>query len=133
MPNGIAVVMVTNYCSVTQRTALSKNHIDNAFWVSPPDHLSYFYNDSLVAAVNYMDLEFLEMLAHFPISRVCYRAESNYVRNRSSGKAAYYARVDIENLIHERPINDVIQFWREAAKLGLGKDITAFLRPSGAI
>jgi 2-polyprenyl-3-methyl-5-hydroxy-6-metoxy-1,4-benzoquinol methylase len=132
-PKGIAVVTVPNDCSVTQRTALSKNHIDNAFWVLPPDHLSYFDNDSLVAAANHMDWECLEMLADFPIDWFLYHPQSNYVRNRSAGKAAHYARVEIENLIHERPINDVIQFWSAAAKLGVGRDITAFLRPSGAI
>jgi len=55
------------------------------------------------------------------------------VRDRSAGKAAHKARVQIENLIHAQPIDDVIAFWASAAKLGLGRDITAFLRPAGSI
>lgn len=132
-PRGIAVVTVPNDCSVIQRTALSKKYIDNAFWVSPPDHLSYFDNDSLIAAANHTGWECFEMLADFPIDWFLYNPHSNYVREESVGKAAHKARLEIENLIHRCPIKDAIQFWSSAAKVGIGRDITAFLRPLGAI
>jgi len=48
------------------------------------------------------------------------------------GKASHKARVQIENLIHEQPIEDVLRFWSAIAKLGIGRDITAFLRPMSA-
>jgi len=65
------------------------------------------------------------MLGDFPIDWFLFHSGSNYVRNRSLGKAAHYARVQIENLINNEPVEDVVRFWSAAAKIGIGRDITA--------
>lgn len=131
-PGGVAVVTVPNDCSITQRAALANRHIDNAFWVAPPDHLTYFDHDSLINAANETGWDCVEMLGDFPVDWFLFHPGSNYVRDKSVGKAAHKARVQIENYIHERPIEDVLRFWSATAKLGIGRDITAFLRPKGA-
>lgn len=128
-PGGLAVVTVPNDCSITQRAALASQHIDNAFWVAPPDHLTYFDHDSLVRTADETGWKCVEMLGDFPVDWFLFHPGSNYVRDRTVGKAAHRARVQIENLIHEQPVDDVIRFWSATAKLGLGRDITAFLRP----
>ena len=66
-PGGVAVVTVPNDCSVTQRAALSSQHIDNAFWVVPPDHLTYFDRDSLANTANQTGWQAVEMLGDFPV------------------------------------------------------------------
>ena len=132
-PEGMAVVTVPNDCSITQRAALSKKHIDDAFWVMPPEHLTYFDNTSLKAIAEHTGWRCMEMLADFPADWFLFHDKSNYVRDRSVGKAAHVARVQVENFIHEQPIEDVISFWSAAAKLGIGRNITAFLKPSGAV
>lgn len=131
-PGGIAVVTVPNDCSITQRAALTHCHIDGAFWVAPPDHLTYFDGNSLAATANATGWECVEMLGDFPVDWFLFHPSSNYVRDKSVGKAAHKARVQIENLIHTQPIEHVIQFWSAVARLGLGRDLTAFLRPIGA-
>lgn len=131
-PGGIAVVTVPNDCSITQRAALAHQHIDNAFWVAPPDHLTYFDHESLTNTVNETGWECVEILGDFPVDWFLFHPGSNYVRDKSAGKAAHKARVQIENLIHKQPIEDVLRFWSATAKLGIGRDITAFLRPIGA-
>ena len=125
---GIAVVTVPNDCSITQHAALEKQHIDKAFWVAPPDHLNYFTSASLSSASNATGWECLEIVADFPIDWFVFHPRSNYVRDKSVGKAAHKARVQIENLLHQQPIDDVMEFWSAAAKLGIGRNITAFLR-----
>lgn len=130
-PGGVAVVTVPNDCSITQRAALVAEHIDGAFWVAPPDHLTYFDSQSLANTASQTGWQCVEMLGDFPVDWFLFHPGSNYVRDRSAGKAAHKARVQIENLINEQPIDDVIQFWSSAAKIGLGRDITAFLKPSG--
>jgi 2-polyprenyl-3-methyl-5-hydroxy-6-metoxy-1,4-benzoquinol methylase len=128
-PGGLAVVTVPNDCSVTQRGALTYGHIDSAFWVAPPDHLTYFDHASLTNAANETGWECAEMLGDFPVDWFLFHPGSNYVRDKSAGKAAHKARVQLENIIHEQPIEDVLRFWSATAKLGIGRDITAFLRP----
>jgi 2-polyprenyl-3-methyl-5-hydroxy-6-metoxy-1,4-benzoquinol methylase len=127
--DGVAVVTVPNDCSITQRSLLSHKHIDKAFWVAPPDHLTYFDHVSLGNSAQATGWECVEMLGDFPVDWFLFHPLSNYVRDKSVGKASHKARVQIENFIHEQPIEDVLRFWSATAKLGIGRDITAFLRP----
>jgi hypothetical protein len=53
------------------------------------------------------------------------------LKKHALGKAAHKPRVLIENLIYKQPIEDVLHFWSATAKLGIGRDINAFLRPLG--
>lgn len=131
-PDGIAIVTVPNDCSIIQRGALDHHHIDHAFWVVPPDHLTYFDHNSLANTAAETGWSCLEMLGDFPVDTFLFHHGSNYVRDKAVGKAAHKARVQIENLVHQQPIGDVIRFWSAAAKLGISRDITAFLRSSGA-
>lgn len=124
---GVVVVTVPNDCSVTQYAAMSAGHIDSPFWVAPPDHLTYFDNESLEKIANATGWKCAEMLGDFPVDWFLFHPGSNYIRDRLAGKAAHKARVQIENFINKRPIEYVTKFWSSAAKLGLGRDITAFL------
>jgi 2-polyprenyl-3-methyl-5-hydroxy-6-metoxy-1,4-benzoquinol methylase len=126
---GIAVVTVPNDCSITQRAALEKSHIDRNFWVAPPDHLSYFDRDSLAEAAGAAGWECAAVIADFPIDWFLFHPGSNYIRDASAGKNAHRARVQLENLIHTRPVDDVLELWSALATLGFGRDLTAFLRP----
>lgn len=128
-PGGLAVITVPNDCSVTQRGALTYGHIDSAFWVMPPDHLTYFDHASLENVAKETGWDCADMLGDFPVDWFLFHPGSNYVRDKSVGKAAHKARVQLENIIHEQPIEDVLRFWSATAKLGMGRDITAFLRP----
>jgi len=129
-PEGIAVVTVPNDCSITQQALLSNQHIDKAFWVAPPDHLSYFDYHSLKNATEFTGWECVEMLSDFPVDWFLFHPKSNYINDKSVGKDAHKARVQIENLIHKQPTEAVLRFWSAAAHLGIGRDITAFLKPA---
>jgi|LauGreSuBDMM15SN_2_FD.fasta_scaffold15112_2 2-polyprenyl-3-methyl-5-hydroxy-6-metoxy-1,4-benzoquinol methylase len=126
-PSGFLVVTVPNDFSITQQTALFKKHIDIPFWVAPPDHLTFFDQSSLKNIANATNWKCEVMLGDFPIDWFLFHPKSNYIRDKLAGKSAHNARVEIENMIHENPLEDVISFWSSAAKLGLGRDITAFL------
>jgi 2-polyprenyl-3-methyl-5-hydroxy-6-metoxy-1,4-benzoquinol methylase len=128
-PNGMAVITVPNDFSIIQQGAIKNGHIDNEFWVVYPDHLNYFDFDSLVKTATFTGWTDTEVLAGFPVDWYLFHPDSNYIRNKSAGKSAHFARVQIENLIHKKPVEDVIQFWSKMAKLGIGRDITAFLQP----
>ena len=129
-PGGLAMVTVPNDYSITQRSALAYQHIDREFWVAPPEHLTFFDHVSLVATAKDAGWECLEMLGDFPVDWFLFHPGSNYVRDGDLGKDAHKARVQIEKLIHEQPIEDVIRFWSATAKLGFGRNITVFLRPA---
>jgi len=127
---GIAVVTVPNDCSITQLAARRHQHIDTDFWVVPPDHLNYFSLESLRSVAEVTGWKCAEVLGDFPVDWYLFHPGSNYVRNKNMGKAAHRARVQLENLIHEQPIDNVINFWLALAKIGFGRNITAFLQPA---
>lgn len=126
---GVAVVTVPNDCSIVQQAALKHGHIDSAFWVLPPDHLSYFDSHSLDAIASHTGWDVATILGDFPVDWLLFHPGSNYVRDKSQGKGVHHARIQIENLIHAQPIEASVEFWAAAGRLGIGRNITAFLRP----
>jgi len=127
-PDGVAVITVPNDFSITQLSALEHQHVDQEYWVAIPDHLTYFDQKSLTNIAIETGWECLELLGDFPVDWFLFHSGSNYVRDKSVGKSAHKARVELENLIHEQSIEDVIRFWSAAAKIGIGRDITAILK-----
>jgi SAM-dependent methyltransferase len=132
-PDGILVVTVPNDFSIIQRAAMDLSHIDKQFWIAPPDHLNYFDYRSLLNTSSETGWESLEMLGDFPVDWFLFHSGSNYIRDKALGKAAHLARVQLENVIHSQPIEYVLQYWSVAAKLGIGRDITAFLKPLASV
>lgn len=127
-PDGVAVVTVPNDFSSVQREALSLGHIKQEFWVALPDHLSYFDHVSLPATARGTGWDCVELLGDFPIDWFLFHGGSNYVLDKAAGKSAHRARVQLENLIHNQPMDLVVKFWSNAGRLGIGRDITAFLK-----
>jgi len=132
-PGGILVITVPNDFSIIQQAALDFSHIDRQFWIAPPDHLNYFDYKSLLNTSTETGWECLEMLGGFPVDWFLFHSGSNYIRDKALGKAAHLARIQLENVIHSQPIEYVLQYWSVAAKLGIGRDITAFLKPLASI
>jgi 2-polyprenyl-3-methyl-5-hydroxy-6-metoxy-1,4-benzoquinol methylase len=127
---GMAVVTVPNDCSIAQNELLILGHIEQAFWVSPPEHLSYFDSKSLISISNATGWDVCEILADFPVDWFLFNQKSNYVHDNLHGKSAHKARMQIENMIQKQPLVDVVSFYSALAKIGLGRNITAFLRPA---
>ncbi len=127
-PNGIAVVTVPNDCSVVQQAALKYQHIDKNFWVAPPDHLSYFDYVSLQNIAQATGWQCARVMADFPIEWLLFHDGSNYVRDTSVGKRAHYARVQLENLIHNQSVSQAVELWTALANVGMGRNLTAFLQ-----
>jgi 2-polyprenyl-3-methyl-5-hydroxy-6-metoxy-1,4-benzoquinol methylase len=127
--NGVAVITVPNDFSALQTELIDKDHIDKPFWVALPDHLSYFSAPSLSAIAEYTGWNCLSMTADFPIDWFLMNPGSNYIMDQQNGKPAHHARVALENLIQEQPVDKVLNFFESLASLGMGRNITAYLSP----
>ena len=126
---GVAVITVPNDCSTIQNEAMKRGHIDRSFWIAPPDHLSYFDNTSLGNIARETGWEVADMIADFPVDWFLYHPGSNFVKDSTAGKGAHRARVQLENLFSEKPAEDVLELWRALAKIGSGRNLTAFIKP----
>lgn len=125
--NGILVVEVPNDFSMLQQYLLDKNYIDNEFWVSPPDHLSYFNKDGLTNLANATGWQISKFISDYPIDLDLLNSNSNYIRNKNVGKASHKKRIEFENFIHSISIEKTNKFYEALIDLGLGRNITAFL------
>lgn len=128
-PDGALVVTVPNDFSKLQLEAQRRGHIDREFWVALPDHLSYFSRDSLAGIGSATGWSVLDVLADFPIDWFLFHPGSNYVMNKEAGKPAHRARVALENLIGANRPEDVTAFYSAMARIGMGRDLTAFYCP----
>lgn len=128
-PGGALVVTVPNDFSRLQLEAKRKGIIDREFWVALPDHLSYFSRDSLENIGTATGWQTLDVLGDFPIDWFLFHPGANYVMDKSVGKAAHRARVALENLIGEATPADVVGFYSALARIGMGRDLTAFYLP----
>lgn len=124
--NGILIVEVPNDFSLFQQYLLDNNHIDKEFWVSPPDHLSYFNKDGLIELASAVGWKVNKIISDFPIDLDLLSLNSNYVKNSSVGKASHRKRIEFENFIHSTSIEKTNQFYESLLDLGLGRNITGF-------
>ena len=112
--------------SLFQQYLLDSNHIDKEFWVSPPDHLSYFNKNGLIKLANAVGWRVNKVISDFPIDLDLLNPNSNYIKNSLVGKASHRKRVEFENFIHSMSIEKTNQFYESLLNLGLGRNITGF-------
>ena len=130
---GVIVITVPNDGSSYQDLLLNKNYVNRDFWVTPPEHLSYFSYDSLMNIARYTGYDCLDLIADFPIDFFLLHSGSNYVNNPKLGKGAHKARVEMENFISKAPFKIINSFYKNLAQLGLGRTLTIFISPSKTI
>lgn len=129
-PDGILVVTVPNDGSTYQEFLLDHGNISDRFWVAIPDHLAYFNYESLVRTITATGWKCLDIIADFPIDFFLLHPGSNYVQDRTNGPLAHQARLSMELMMAEHNSHDNInEFYRSLARVGLGRNLTAFLSP----
>ncbi len=125
-PGGVMVVTVPNDGSELQEQLLRDGDISARFWIAAPDHLSYFGADSLERALVQTGWTCARVLADFPIDLFLLHPGANYVRDGANGRAAHRARVRTELLLGRRGHEAVNEMYAAMARVGLGRQLTAF-------
>lgn len=128
--DGLLVVTVPNDGGAYHEDLFARGAVSRRFWITIPDHLSYFTADSLAAAAAATGWDCLEINADFPIDWFLAHEGSNYVEDRSQGSAAHLARLYLERVIGAAGIQAANRFYSALAGVGLGRNITAYLRPA---
>ncbi|SEL63351.1 class I SAM-dependent methyltransferase, partial [Ectothiorhodospira marina] len=127
--DGLLVVTVPNDGNAYHEALLESGQIPNRFWIAIPDHISYFTADSLKRTAAATGWQCLALQGDFPIDLYLAHEGSNYVADRSRGPAAHQARLGLERLIGMAGPDAANRFYASLAEVGLGRNITAYLRP----
>lgn len=127
---GVLVATVPNDGSAYQEALLETGAVDRRFWIAIPDHLSYFTADTLRSVARATGWNTLDILGDFPIDLFLAHPGSNYVVDASLGRDAHVARLRLETVIGAVGVEAANRFYSALAAVGLGRNLTAFLRPA---
>jgi 2-polyprenyl-3-methyl-5-hydroxy-6-metoxy-1,4-benzoquinol methylase len=123
--SSILAITVPNDFSRLQTYLHEINATKYQYWVAVPDHLNYFGYESLRETAAQAGLQYIDVLADFPIEWFLANERSNYSLDPSSGKAAHFARVRLDSLITSaNEFDDIRNFWSAMAKVGQGRVVT---------
>lgn len=125
----LRVAVPNDFSAVQER--LTSRGLTGETWFVPPEHLNYFTFASLAAVLADRGFETLKMLADFPIELFLFNEHSNYWKDRSKGKAAHRARIEVDNLLFSRGVDAYIDYMASAAACDFGRNIAAFARLKG--
>ncbi len=123
---GLLRIVIPNDSSELQKLLQQQGYL-NYEWVHPPDQLSYFNFDNLPLVLEATGFKVVNnLLADFPIKLFLTNEHSNYINERSKGKAAHTRRVMISKLIYQRGLDKYINSSEGLAAVGIGRACIAF-------
>ncbi len=126
--DGLLVINVPNDYSPLQKLLKDLGHIDQDFWFAPPEHLHYFNVKNLEAFVNDQGYDVLDKFGDFPIDLYLMHPGSNYIADKSQGKAAHHARIDLDILMAESGMKAYHNFCQSLSGVGIGRNVAIILR-----
>lgn len=124
--NSVLVIEVPNDFSPVQEKLIESGHIDRAFWVVVPDHISYFNNQGLQNICIDAGWQSEKIISDFPIDFNLFNPLTNYVKNREFGRSCHLVRIEVENLIHSISPEKAVNLYQALADIGLGRQISGF-------
>lgn len=127
---GLLLITVPNDYSLIQTHALANGYIDKDFWFLPPDHLHYFNTQNIRNFVGDLGYTVIDMFSSFPIDMFLFHPGSNYVKDKTVGKAAHHARIVLDLLMAQAGINNLLTLYRAMANCGVGRDISIIISPN---
>ena len=125
---GLLVIEVPNDFSFLQNFLFQHEYVDRQFWIAVPDHISYFNNEALKNLLNAFGWTTISVLADYPIDWNLLNRNTNYIMDKSLGSSCHTERVVFENLLHQQPIEKIIQFYEAVASVGLGRQIVGIFK-----
>lgn len=125
--DALLVIKVPNDYSDLHKYLLEKGHIKKEFWLSYPEHLSYFNKDSLTNLLDSMGFGLVGLMADYPIDLMLLNDQINYVDDSSKGKLAHQQRVRTELFLSKCPMDKVISLYEAYAELGIGRNLVFFV------
>lgn len=126
--NGILVITAPNDFSKLQENLLKNNHINEMNWLAPPVHLSYFTLETLSKLVKKCNYSIYNYYAEYPIDFDLFVNHTNYVKNKSVGKASHLKRIRIDNFLCSQSISITNEYYKKLAELNCGRDFVLFVK-----
>jgi 2-polyprenyl-3-methyl-5-hydroxy-6-metoxy-1,4-benzoquinol methylase len=126
--DGCLYVQVPNDYSNFQFYAKKQTRISDEYWFSPPQHLNYFNSGNIVDFAESCGFSVTDGITDFPIELYLWGDEKNYTQDKSKGRYAHRARVELDLFFSENGMDKYLQFYRGAFQIGVGRNICVVLK-----
>lgn len=128
LDGGVIIVTFPNDFSELQKQLLDLEKINEKFWITFPDHISYFTKQSFIKMIDSLDLHAELILADFPIDILLLNDHSNYIKDKSKGKQAHYTRVQTMNLLVDLSPKISLEAFLNFGQMGFGRNLAVFIK-----
>ena len=128
--SGLLLVTVPNDGNFYHEYLYQSQQIPERWWIAIPDHISYFTADSLKRSVAKSGWDCLAIHGDFPIDWFLANEAANFLTDRAKGSEAHQARLRLDFIIAQSGVDKANRFYECLADIGLGRNITAYLRPA---
>lgn len=122
-PNGVFVVVAPNDFSDLQMHLLNIGAAEEPWWLSFPDHLSYFNHNSMKYFLEDMGFTIRKVVGDFPVEFNLFSSLTNYVKDRSVGQKIHQRRMRVENYLFDLDPQKLLDIYTTLGTMGVGGNI----------
>lgn len=123
---GMLLIVAPNDFSVLQQELLSKKCVDSPYWLAYPEHLSYFNKESMTRLIEDQGYSLNAVVAENPIDLNLLNNHSNYIQDKSKGKAVHMLRVRTDNFLASIDEDKLLDVYNVYGRMGVGRDLNYF-------
>jgi 2-polyprenyl-3-methyl-5-hydroxy-6-metoxy-1,4-benzoquinol methylase len=127
-PGGKVRISTPNDGSWLQNLAIENGQVPQDFYVTIPDHISYFNAETLPGTLKAAGFEVYDLLAEFPVDLYLLQSHSNYFGQADKGRQAHFSRIDFENALFAQSPEKLFAFRRACAAAGIGRALSAYIK-----
>ncbi len=108
-----------------QKYLINNSLVDNEYWVSHPEHLSYFEPKHIESILKDRGFKIVESYSDFPIELALLSDHLNYSKNRENGRKMHNFRCRVNSYLYkEKDINQILGIYKAMHNAGLGRSFT---------
>lgn len=126
--SGLIIVTFPNDYSPIQKYLYKTKKVNYEYWISYPDHISYFNKQSFLRMAKRLGYKTVCVFSDFPIDIFVMNDYSNYVVDKNKGKEAHNSRINFINLACKIDLNITANLLINLGELGLGRNLTVILK-----
>jgi 2-polyprenyl-3-methyl-5-hydroxy-6-metoxy-1,4-benzoquinol methylase len=127
-PKGILTIVAPNDFSDLQMHLLKARAAEQPWWLSYPEHLSYFNSDSMRCFLEDMGFIMIKTVGDFPGEFNLFSDLTNYVQDRSVGPEIHRRRMRIDNYLFGIDARKLLDIYTILGSMGIGRNLIYYYK-----
>jgi hypothetical protein len=125
-PKSLLVIVAPNDFSPLHKLLLKQKKIPRKFWLSYPDHLSYFNKESMCNLLGDLGFKIHTVVADNPVDLNLLNDNSNYVVDPNKGRNVHFYRLRVDNFLGSIGPEKLLKLYEVLGSMGVGRDLNYY-------